>query len=220
MGGGLLRSLGLEELITHDLAAYHELCVRLATDAAWRAAVRQRIIDKMARTPIFSIRWRRAMPSCVDGNGLMTNWSPVGREEFRKQRTPLLAPVVTDPEAVLAEGSLLLESGSAGLAATRAWQVLASAPTSPAARYLLGRVCLAEGRAARAVDYLLAAVQHDEGNPALWQDLAVALRRAERFPEALQALEACVRIDQKRVESWLMFGECRSNWVIRKWRAK
>jgi len=207
MGGGLLRSLGLEELITHDLAAYQELCVRLATDATWRAAVRQRIVDKMARTPIFldplaaSDAFGALMETAYD------ELVAVGREEFRKQRTPLLAPVVTDPEAVLAEGSLLLESGSAGLAATRAWQVLASAPTSPAARYLLGRVCLAEGRAARAVDYLLAAVQHDEGNPALWQDLAIALRRAERFPEALQALEACVRIDQKRVESWLMFGE-------------
>jgi protein O-GlcNAc transferase len=207
MGGGLLRSLGIEELITHDAAAYHEICVRLATDATWRAAIRQRIVGKMTRAPIFldplaaSDAFGALMETAYD------ELLAIGREEFRKQRMPLLAAAVTDPEAVLAEGSLLLDSGSVGLAMARAWQVLASAPNSPAARYLLGRCYLAENRTARAVDYLLAAVQHDEGNPALWQDLAVALRGANRFPEALQALEACVRIDQKRVESWLMFGE-------------
>jgi glycosyltransferase involved in cell wall biosynthesis len=206
MGGGLLRSLGIDELITHDAAAYHDLCVRLATDSVWRAALRQRIVDQMARAPIFldplaaSDAFGALMETAFD------ELVAVGREEFRKQRTPLLAAPVADAEVVLAEGSLLLESGSVSLAATRAWQVLASAPNSPGARHLLGRCHLVEGRVARAIDYLLAAVQHAEGNAALWQDLAVALRRAERFPEALQALEAGVRIDPKRVESWLLFG--------------
>ncbi|MBI5380982.1 MAG: hypothetical protein HZA31_03700 [Opitutae bacterium] len=207
MAAGLLRSLGLDELIATDAASYQAIALRLAKDTAWRDALKVRIQEKMTRTPEFL----DMLASSDSFGALVENVYDelycVGREEFRKDRTPIAVPVPADPAALIAEGSSLLEAGLAGEATNRAWQVLGALPNSPEARHLMGRALLAQGRMNRAVDYLLAAVQHAESNAALWQDLAIALRRSDRITEALQALEVCVRVDEKRLESWLMLGE-------------
>ncbi|MGH7946646.1 MAG: hypothetical protein ACREF9_16795, partial [Opitutaceae bacterium] len=53
MGGALLRTLDLPELIATSEADYHAIAVRLATDATFRDAIRNRIQTGMERTPIF-----------------------------------------------------------------------------------------------------------------------------------------------------------------------
>ncbi|HEX2852289.1 MAG TPA: glycosyltransferase [Opitutaceae bacterium] len=53
MAASLLRELGLPELITENEAAYVALSVRLATDAAYRRQLNERIRTAMARGPKF-----------------------------------------------------------------------------------------------------------------------------------------------------------------------
>ena len=80
-------------------------------------------------------------------------------------------------------------------------------PASPAKRHELGRQLLTLGRADRAVGYLLAATQHAEGDAALWHDLARALQTVGRPAQALQAAEACLRLDAASVDGWLLVAE-------------
>lgn len=49
----LLRELGVPELITQDEESYVRLSVKLATDLKYRALVRERIVEAMARKPKF-----------------------------------------------------------------------------------------------------------------------------------------------------------------------
>jgi glycosyltransferase involved in cell wall biosynthesis/predicted O-linked N-acetylglucosamine transferase (SPINDLY family) len=54
MAATMLRELEIPELIAFDEATYIEITVRLATDSAWRAQIRQRILVGMSRQPGFS----------------------------------------------------------------------------------------------------------------------------------------------------------------------
>ena len=53
MAAALLRELEIPELIAADEAGYIAVSVRLATDAAFRRQIRQRVADGMARKPTF-----------------------------------------------------------------------------------------------------------------------------------------------------------------------
>lgn len=76
-----------------------------------------------------------------------------------------------------------------------------------ASRRALGNRLLSEGRADRAVVYLLAALQHDDGTPGLWLDVARALRANGQHNEALQALEAALRMDEGLDDGWALMAE-------------
>lgn len=80
-------------------------------------------------------------------------------------------------------------------------------PNHPRARQVLGRSLLAEGRTDRALTYLLAAVQGRENDAGLWLDIASALRANQQPAEAIQALEAGLRLDDTLVEGWLMLAD-------------
>jgi predicted Zn-dependent protease len=66
---------------------------------------------------------------------------------------------------------------------------------------------LAAGRSQRAATYLLAALQGEESNAELWLDVARALKADGQLGEALQALEAGLKIDQTLLEGWVLFAE-------------
>jgi protein O-GlcNAc transferase len=78
---------------------------------------------------------------------------------------------------------------------------------STAFRQARGRALLAAGEAGRATDYFLNAVQQDDRNPSLWRDLADALRRSDRIPEAMQALQTCLQLDTRQIEGWQLLAD-------------
>jgi protein O-GlcNAc transferase len=60
VGASLLRSTGLGVLVTHSLADYEALALRLATDAALLGGFRQRLAQNRQTCPLFDAgRFRR-----------------------------------------------------------------------------------------------------------------------------------------------------------------
>jgi predicted Zn-dependent protease len=72
------------------------------------------------------------------------------------------------------------------------------------ARHLRAQVLLVEGKHARAVDYLMAALPHYVGDKEFWFLLARALQLNRKVPQAIEALESCLRLDGNQVEPLLM----------------
>ena len=80
VGASLLAAAGLPELITHDLAAYEALALKLATDPAMLQAVRGRLAQNRATCPLFDIeRSRRAIETAY-----LTMWRMWRRGEPRR----------------------------------------------------------------------------------------------------------------------------------------
>lgn len=195
MGAALLRSLNLAEYIATDEAGYLALAQKLATDKIERTQVTNRILSTMERQPIFL---DTLAASDAFGDLLEVAFDElvnVGRQFFRADRTPLSAANV-EAGVPLREGSL-----------AHARLALRASPSDTLARHQVGKALIELGQNARAVDYLLAAVQTDENNPALWYDLALALRHNGQVKEAVQALESSLRMDPKQLEGWLMLAE-------------
>lgn len=207
MASALLRALGLEEFVARDEESYTKLCIDLALDGERRNAVRKRIHDAFVHPPMFLDSL-----SASDSFGALLQLAfdklvEEGPEAFRRDRAPIRSVRRSDPDALLAEADRSLERFRSAEAATLARQVLATCSWSPKARHILGRALVDQGRPRRGVDYLLGAVEQVDGNCALWLDLAKALVRDGRRPQALQALETCIRIDQTYVEGWLYMGD-------------
>ncbi len=204
MGAAMLRSMQLDELVVSDEESYHKLAVRLATDLTLRHSLRDRIKEIMSRTPIYL---DQLASSEALGALLETAYDELvekGREVFRREHTPIVCAKVANPDEMLAEGKAHLEAGLLPQALACAGRVLGCNPASVEARHLMGLVLLKQGRNERAVNYLVAAVQQAGRNPALWFDLTTALRSNGQYQEALQALETCLRIDEKNVDAWLL----------------
>ncbi|MBI3884824.1 MAG: tetratricopeptide repeat protein [Opitutae bacterium] len=198
MGAGLLRSLGLTDLITRDADGYHALAVRLAGAAAQRDAWRTQIREKMARAPLFL---DPLAASEAFGDLLVAAYDELeanGREAFRANPQPVRAAASGGParEANLFAGPE--EQARATLRAT---------PNDAKARHALGRELLAAGRADRAVAYLLAALEGEGANPVLWFDVARALRANHQMQQAIEALETCLRVDGSHLDGWLLLAE-------------
>ncbi len=207
MGAALLRSLELDELIVKDAESYHALVTSLAGDKEKRAALRQFIEEKMNVMPVFL---DTLAASEAFGSLLETAYDELellGRPLFRSTQTPVRAPSPENSGKTLDDAEDRLRGGLYPEAIDLARLVLAASPANPRARQIVGLCHVGQGHFARGVTYLLAAVQHDETNPKLWQDLARALDHAGRKVESLQALEASLRLDPLCVEAWLMLGD-------------
>jgi protein O-GlcNAc transferase len=194
MGSSLLRSVGLDELVATDEKSYLDIAISLAKDPARRTELAGRIREAMERSPIFL---DTLAYSDANGDLLEAAYDQLfmlGRATFRKDRTPLVA-AETVP-AVMTVGAVA--DARLGLRAR---------PADSAVRRALGNALLAGGKPARAVEYLLAAVQHDERNGELWFELSGALRRNGQNNQALEALEASLRVDETNLEAWLMFAD-------------
>lgn len=199
MGGALLRSLHLESLIATTEAQYHAVTVNLARDKAVRERFSAEIQAKMERQPVFldSLAASDAFGDLIEA--AFDEIVVVGRAAFHAERTPLKVAQVA-PLPLLSTDALDLARAA-----------LRQDPASPAARHAAGRALTERGHHARAIEYLLAAVQNDENNASLWFDLAVALRRTGQAQQAIQALEASLRLDQSQVEAWIMLAELAKN---------
>ncbi|HVU23664.1 MAG TPA: glycosyltransferase [Opitutus sp.] len=207
MGGALLRELGLAELIATDEPGYLRLAKRLAGDAAWRAALKTAIDDRMGRAPVFldplaaSEAFGALLETAFDE--LVT----AGRAEFRRRREPVRVAAPADPAAALDAAVEKFAAGEMDDAAAPARAVLGADPANATARQLLGAVLLRTGRAVRAVDYFLGALQQHGHAAPLWHDLAAALAESGRPAQAAQALETSLRLDGSRLDGWLLLAE-------------
>ena len=198
MGAALVRQLGFPELVASGPAEYQAIAARLATDPDHRRLYSRRIREQMERTPLFL---DPLGASEVFGDVLEAAYdelAAVGRPAFRANRTPICA-------AAAAPAGTAPINAADSMALARA--VLRKSPADPAARHVLGRALLDAGRPERAVTYLLAALQGEETKADLWLDVARALRANGQLNEALQALEAGLKVDQMQVEGWVMFAE-------------
>ena len=77
MAGSLLHAIGLPELVTHSLADYEALALRLATDAPMLADLRQRLAHNRDTHPLFDTdRFRRNLEAAY-----VTMWEKTQRGE-------------------------------------------------------------------------------------------------------------------------------------------
>jgi predicted O-linked N-acetylglucosamine transferase (SPINDLY family) len=194
MGSSLLRAIGVDELVAADEAGYLAIATALANDLGRRQEIAARIREAMERSPVFldTLSYSDACGDLLEA--AYDQLFMLGRATFRKDRTPLVAAET-------------ISAVTTGGAVADARLGLRAQPADPAARRALGNALLAEEKPARAVEYLLAAVQHDERNGALWFELSNALRRNGQSNQALEALEACLRVDETNVEAWFTFAQ-------------
>jgi protein O-GlcNAc transferase len=207
MGGSLLRSLGLDELVATDAQSYHALCVRLAGDATWRAALREKIAGAMGKRPIFldPLAHSDAFGGLIEA--AYDDLAKAGPESFRKERKPLVAEPGIDEEGLLSTANLMLELGANDEAVKIASRVLSGRPTSIAARHLKGHALMKANNASRASVYLLAAEECVPATAGLWRERAVALRKSGDHSGFIDALQTSLKIDGTDVESWFMLGD-------------
>jgi len=103
---------------------------------------------------------------------------------------------------------LIVSNGAKAFAADRSpVRPAGLAPTDLPGRWALGKQLLAEGRASRAVEFLMAALSSDEGSPKLWLDVACALRANGQSQDAIRTLEIALRLDQTLVDGWKLLAE-------------
>lgn len=207
MGAALLRSLGLEFLAATDEAGYLSLATQLAQDPAARAQLKGHIDAQMQRLPIFldSLAHSEAFGALLEA--AYDEVAEVGLAEFRRRRTVLTVATPPDKMARINAGVEKFVAGDFAGAAADARTVLAAEPANRLARHLMGATLRRTGRAARAAEYLLAAVQHSEGDAPLWCDLAGALAESGRPAQAVQALETSLRLDSQRLDGWLLLAD-------------
>lgn len=207
MGAALLRQLGLDEFVARTEADYLACAKALANDANRRTELATQIAESMSRTPLFldSLAASDAFGGLIER--AYDELVERGHAAFRGSRSPLSVPAIDDAMALIDSGVASFEQGDVAAAGEQARRVLAAVPAHPAARHLMGAVLLSNGEAVRAVEYFLGAVQQTDGNAPLWHDLAIALHESGRPAQAVQALETSLRLDQNRLEGWLLLAE-------------
>lgn len=202
----MLHSLGVPDLVAPDSDSYVQLATSLCSDVE-RAAFRDRIAAAIDSSPDFLdvLAASDAFGALIEA--AFDELASLGRTEFRRQLDPIRCFRVDDPKATIAAGLAAFASGDVDTAAMEAGLALRSAPADADARHLQGLVLHAQGDVSRAVDYLLAAVQHPTASAAIWYALARALRDNRQISEAIQALETCIRIDNRHRDALFMLLE-------------
>ena len=87
MAGSLLTAVGLPELITHTLADYQSLAIRLATDPQLLRGIKQKLAHNRDKAPLFNTERFRRHIECA----YITMWDIHQRGE--KPRAFAVAPV-------------------------------------------------------------------------------------------------------------------------------
>lgn len=98
-------------------------------------------------------------------------------------------------------------SGAYAEAADRAQHILSRSPDDPAALTLIGRLALVTGEPDVAHDVFARVLQQHPRTPALWLDLAIALRDLGRHQDALDAAQRAVALEEANPAAWIRIGE-------------
>ena len=199
----MLGGANVAELIAVDRADYVRLAVALAGDADRRSECRARVKAAVAATPAFL---DTLAASDALGALLVTAYdelASLGRVQFRQQREPLRCFGLDAVDESIATGLAAHARGDIDTAAFESALALRTDPANHRVRRLHGLVLHAQGDFSRAVDYLVAAVQDSRAEPAVWVALAKALRANRQIPQAIEALETCIRLAPRDVEPLL-----------------
>jgi tetratricopeptide (TPR) repeat protein len=92
-------------------------------------------------------------------------------------------------------------------AAERARRILRASPDDPAALTLMGRLALLSREPDIAWSIFDRLLARHPGIPAVWLDLAMALRDLGRHTEAADAVERALTLDRRDVTGWLKLAE-------------
>lgn len=187
MGAALLRNLGLDELVVQDDEAYLALCSELAYEPAARAELRSRVTAAMERAPLFLDRL-----AASDAFGALIEQAydelcAKGREAFRRERNPLVAPDVAAPAHRHARGRELLVAGDAARASAYFLAAIQHDEKNAALWRDLADALRRTNRISEAVQCLQTCLQLDPHGTEAWRllaDLAKSLGHAELQAEA------------------------------------
>lgn len=187
-----------------DLTEYVREAVLLATDSHRRSELASRAKRVTTNSPTFL----DALAASDAFGALVTTaydeLASLGRTQFRQINEPLRCFAVDSVSEKVEAGMAALANGDLDSAAFEAGLALRTDPSNEQVKKLQGRVHLAQGEYARAVDYLLAVVQNSSADHETWFALAQALRQNRQTPQALEALEVCMRLAPQEVEPLLM----------------
>ncbi len=207
VGAGLLRTLGVDDLVARDDAHFAAIVTTLVADESRRAALRERLRAAMSRQPLCCDALAAAETLGHVLIRAFDDMHALGARKFR-QAAPLRFGNANglSSAALLQLGNEALAQDEALEALERAREVMATAPAHAEARWLAGRALLALKRPPAAIDYLIAAVSVVDTGP-VWFDLAVALQRNGQAKEALQALQTSLKHDGARADAWVLLFE-------------
>ena len=201
---GMLAAANTPELIAADRENYVQLAVGLAGDPARRADCLARLKPAVAAEPAFL---DTLAASDALGALLVTAYdelASLGRAQFRQQREPLRCFGVEAVAESVEAGLAAHARGDLDSAAFESDLALRTEPANYRVRHLHGLVLHAQGDFSRAVDYLVGAVQDIRADADVWFALAKALRANRQIPQAIEALETCIRLAPKQVEALLL----------------
>ncbi len=202
-----LRALELADCIAAGPRELERLAAELAADDGARGALRARVEAAMEAGPEFldTLAASDAFGALLEAG--FDELCSLGHAEFRRQAEVVRCFGLDDPAETLDAGFSALARGDVDSAALEAGLALRSLPADLRVRHLVGLVLQAQGHAARAVDYLLGAVQRPGANGDHWLALARALRENRQPSEAIQALESCLRLDPRNLEALFLLLE-------------
>ncbi len=197
---GLLHSLGLPGLIAADEAAYIAIGTAMALDSAPRRVLRSRLKEALELAPQFLDTLAAADAFGAVLETAYDELTALGRAVFRAEPEPLRCFSAENLAEGLETGFAALAAGDTATTAFESHLALRADPAHPRVRYLRAHALVAEGKVHRATDYLMAALPHFVGDKEFWFFLAQTLRQNRQAPEAIQALESCLRLDGQQVE--------------------
>ena len=193
MGAALLRTLGLDELVVTDDAAYHATCVRLANDPVARHALRARIAAAMEQKPLFLDTL-----AASDGFGAVLEQAydqlaVAGRANFRRETRPLLGADVSSPAHRLARGRELLAAEDPARASDYFLHAIQREARNPELWCSLADALRRSNRIDEAVQALQTCLGLDAQHLPGWRllaDLARTVGHADLLAEATNMIEA------------------------------
>jgi tetratricopeptide (TPR) repeat protein len=110
------------------------------------------------------------------------------------------------PEALCAAALRLLQAGQAADAEAVCRQALTLDAGHANALHAMGRVCLALGRHAFAIEWFARAITQDTTVAGYFSDLGEALQLCNRFDEAIKAYDRALQMQPDVLESWRQLG--------------
>lgn len=199
----VLISIGARDWVAENDDDYVELALRLVADVG----ARECLAEWLGPRPLISdavfagLAWADGLEAAYD--------QLIAGKPFATEDSTLWHwAIETESIETLAErATAALDRMDFEVAEDAAHRWVRLEPKSAAPRSILGRCALLLGRADRAVDYFLSALQGEEESAVRWLALADGLRAAGREPDALSAYEAGLRIDPKNVGGWLAIAE-------------
>ncbi|MFA5263751.1 MAG: hypothetical protein WC378_07975 [Opitutaceae bacterium] len=199
------------EKLGHHIAKTAPDCVtlacRLLRDASERQTIQATLKQAMSEGMVIHDSLAASDAFAALLNSAFDQIALLGSRGFKADASPFKVSLPQDPDAIMVEARNLFGSSFNGEALARLEQILAVQPFRLDARRLMGQVLAKMERHLRAAEYHIAVMQKNPQDAGIWFDLGYSLSNSGRMQDALQALEASLRLDDKQVEAWFFLGE-------------